>query len=65
MGSILKHFMKSKEGIKGKVLKGQEVGRFQGLKEFTDLSPEFATNVLWIMASHLSVSPFQILIIGI
>ena len=45
MGSILEYFMKFKEGVKDKVSKGQEVGRFQGLKEFTDLSREFATNV--------------------
>lgn len=64
MGSILECFMKSKKGVKGKVSKGQEVGRLQGLNEFTNLSLQFTSNMTWIMASHLSISPFQILIIG-
>lgn len=40
--------MDSKEKVKGKDSKWQEVGRLQGLEEFTDLSPEFAMNATWI-----------------
>lgn len=36
--------MKSKEGVKDKGSKGQEAGSLQDIKEFIDLSLEFAIN---------------------